>query len=482
MERKTKVIVAAVATIAATTVTIPNLILKPNKSTPTITVPAVIPSDCSRNVSPDLTNFLNSVPDGSNVQFVPNGCYSLNTMLLLDKRNNLTIDGEGSTFKRLTPSNESQTPPPSASNNPMWRTEGGSNITLQNMTIIGNYVPVTRGTPGQGIYTDHGISVQGTNGESILNVTIKNIDGDLVAVDPNVEVACAQFGCDYSKAPPSQNVLVDHLTGSGAGRQCVSSTDVDGFTLQNSTLDNCQQTGYDGEIDVVGEVDRNVKILNNTITNVYFAPISIPVLSYPGLLDTVKNIQISGNTIPHHYDTCYGDIYIGTDPTTSATGIVISDNNFATVGDGITMAATNTEARISNNTIKYEGNGACNNTNFTPPYSTPVRVDLTKNPKVVADKTNTWSGFCCNQDQVGVTTSTTTAPATTVPITTTTLAPLSTTTTTAPRPTTTVGTVQTTTTAAPTTTTTNVSSQISAVLQQIAALLQELNTLMQKGF
>lgn len=367
------------------------------------TAPATIPSDCTRPVEGQIMAFLASVPNGSMVRFPAGACYGQDGTIVLHDRRDLTIDGNGATFKRITPPHRPGDP---NGNNANWRISRGTGVTLENLVIVGNLAPVPRGTPGQGQYTDHGVSIWGAQNISVLRVQVSDVDGEFVAVDPDVEGAA---GSDYSKAAPSRNILVDRLTGTGAGRQCVSSTDVDGLTVRNSNLDNCQQTGFDAEIDVAGELNRNIHFVDNTITNAYFAPISIPVLSFPTAPGTVGNIEIRGNTVPHHPDTCFADVYVGSDLKTTVSGLTIADNHFATIGDGVTITGSDIQAAISGNTISYEGTHACDNPNFTPPYSAPVRRN--DNTKVDVASDNTFTGFCCNQNQAPPTPTASTAPA-----------------------------------------------------------------------
>src|ERR1700730_15470159 len=58
-------------------------------------VPASIPSDCSRDVTPNLLAWIGSVPDGSVLQFARNGCYRIDGTLRIEGRDNLTFGGNG---------------------------------------------------------------------------------------------------------------------------------------------------------------------------------------------------------------------------------------------------------------------------------------------------------------------------------------------------------------------------------------------------
>jgi len=362
----------------------------------TAVVPASIPADCSRAVEGDLMRFLSTVPDGMKVQFPKAGCYGQDRTIVVTDRKNLVIDGGGSTFKRITPPNPTN-PAGENTNNANWRILRSDTVTLRNMTIRGNYEPPPRGTPGQGQYTDHGISVWGGLNHTIVDVAVSNTDGELVGVDADVETAGRLFGGDYAKAEPSRNIVIDRLRGEHASRQCVATTAVDGFTMRDSTIVDCQQTGFDAEVDLQGVVNRNIKILNNTFSGVYFAAIQVPVLSLPGFEGTVGEVEIRGNTMTQAGDTCLPAIYIG-DKRGGITGLTITDNTLLTLGDGIQFngePASAIQGSVSNNTIRRPvDNNVCDNPNFMPPYSTPIRL----NGSPVTVSGNRFENFCCNQN------------------------------------------------------------------------------------
>lgn len=341
--------------------------------------------------------FLTSVPDDASIQFPRNACYGQDQTIVLRDRKGLVVDGNGSTFKRITPPNP-YNPPIPTTNNANWRILRGDGVTLKNMTIRGNYVATPRGSaPAQGQYTDHGISIWAGLNATLVDVSIYDTDGELVGVDPDIETARAQFGGNYAKAAPARNITIDRLRGERAARQCISTTSVDGFVLQNSQVSDCQQTGFDAEIDVEGELNRNIRILNNTFSGTYFGAIQVPVLSFPGFEGTVGRIEIRGNTMTQASDTCFPSILIG-DGRGGAEDVTIADNVLLTIGDGIQfsgMTAGSIGGSVSKNTIrKTVTNAGCDNDKLVPPHATPIRL----NGNSISVTANKFQGFCCEQD------------------------------------------------------------------------------------
>ncbi len=324
-----------------------------------VEVPSSITSDCSRSVEGAITDLLKSVPDGSTVVFERNGCYGQDRTIVLEDRVDLTIEGNGATFQKRVPSD------PSRTNNANWRVAGGRGILLKDLKIRGSYDPPPRGTPGQGQFVDHGISLWGANDTSIVGVDIANVDGECLTADTDV-----RKGTDYRLNPPSRNITVDRLKCAHAGRQGVAATAVDGFTFSNSSIDDTQQNGLDIEIDVEGEVARNVKILNNTFGATWFSKIAIPIGNYPD----VGDVLIQGNTVTRPPDTCYATIYVG-DPRFRIGEITIVDNTLLSLADGVRLVNVDSGEVSRNRIYKVDPGGTgCDNPDLEPPAPMPVRV------------------------------------------------------------------------------------------------------------
>jgi hypothetical protein len=329
------------------------------RRTKTVMVPASIPSDCSAPVEGQIMNFLRSVPDGATVLFPRGACYAEDNTILVADRAHLTLDGQGSTFEQRSPPNLAVV------SNANWRIAGGTSVAIKDVVIRGTYQPPPRGTAGQGQRTDHGISIWGANGVSISDVQISNVDGDCLTADSDI-----RKGTDYRLNPPSRNVTVDRLQCAHAARQGVAATDIDGFTLSNSSIDDTQQTGVDIEIDAPGELARNINILTNTFDGVYFSAVAVPLGNSPD----VGNVTISGNTMVAAPDTCYPAIYVG-DPRFHLRDITISENTIMSLGDGIRVQQVDSGVVRANVIRKSNpGNTACDNPAVSPPQSMPVRL------------------------------------------------------------------------------------------------------------
>lgn len=334
-----------------------------------VVVPPSIAADCSKPVDDELAAFLGKIKDGSTVVFQPNGCYAHNRVITLRARNGITIEGSGATFKKLTTAN-----PGAISLNGHWRLSAGSNLTIQNLKVQGQFAPPPRGTVGQGLNYEHGVAIWGTQGATVRNVEVSNVDGDCVTVDPDIDAAQdPRIGGDYRLVSPSRDVTVDGVTCAHAGRHGFASTHGERITLSNSTFSDIQQNGADVEIDhpagdgKPSEKNNNIKIVGNTFKDFYFSAIAVPIGQSPD----VGNIEMRGNVVLTPSETCYPAVYVG-DARFRLDGIYITENQLITIGDGIRLVGVDS-GEVARNVIRYVGNHACTNSNFTPPTEVPVR-------------------------------------------------------------------------------------------------------------
>jgi hypothetical protein len=314
--------------------------------------------DCSEPVDADLRRFIASAKPGTTLTFPEDGCFLHERTILVADARDITIDGNGSRFKKSTPSDKA-TP-----NNASWRVAGGRGVTLQNMVIEGSFRPVKRGTPGPGGFTDHGVSIWGGRDVMVRGMTITNVDGECATADPDI-----RKGSDYRIIPPSRDVTIDRLTCRHAARQGVAATSVEGFTLSNSTLEDIQQNGVDIEIDVQGELARRIRIVDNVFNGIYFAAIAVPLGNGPD----VGDIVIDGNRMRRASDTCMPAIYLG-DHGYRMGAVTVTDNRLLTLSDGVQMIGVARGTVTGNVIIKTATAGnACDNPNRTPPQGVPVR-------------------------------------------------------------------------------------------------------------
>jgi len=307
-------------------------------STPTITVvdrvfspPASIASDCSRDVADPLRAWLYSLPAGTPaapvvVRFAPGGCYLVNESLFLRSFTNVVFDGNGATFRQVAPTTEPMVlsagvdPYAGSSFSPfavdltlpiapiIWYFDGGSDITLENMTIEGPNAG-QGSTSGGGTMVDSGVELDGVQRALIRNDTIEHVDGDFVTLTGLLDAPSANW--DY----PTTDVSVIDSTFTISGRQGITPEYVDRVSITHNTFDNVAATAIDMESDIVGGCSCNVSVTQNTFSAM--APFLVAAITG----SSVTNFAFTDNTL-----TRGAQMKVELAPALPSSGITIADN------------------------------------------------------------------------------------------------------------------------------------------------------------
>jgi hypothetical protein len=218
------------------------------------TVPGTVASDGSMNVTLRLQAVFDTVPDGGCLDLSPDARFRSNGTLIINSRNNLTINGNGALiFTNVTgPVFHKGNP---TSERPHMGILGGSNITLDGLRIRGPN-PIPR---YNGLYEfEAGVIVSGVDGAVLSNLTISHVYGDFITFSQQGE-------------SPAQNVLVTGGHFHVAGRQGLAfSKSSSNITVQDTTFDGMGRSGIDIELISVDNVVSNVTIQNDTWSNFNF--------------------------------------------------------------------------------------------------------------------------------------------------------------------------------------------------------------------
>lgn len=311
----------------------------PVRQSPT-DVPRAIPSDCSRNVDPELNAFFARVPDGSIVNFPPGGCYAQSQSILLKARAGLTIDGHGSTFRSSAPNDNTKLVP-------NWWLLRSRGITLRNLIAVGNFDDHGPPTPQRGSVTSNaGLSIYGGSDITVSNVVIRHIFGD------GVTLGNSAYFDNTAPAEFPHNVRLDHLDISKAARHCVSASHVTGFWLEDSKLDDCYFHGLDAEKDLITDPLGDVHILRNIFTNYFAVGVVVPIGGHSS--SPVDGIEIRGNRFPTLAIAapCNQAIVVSGYPGQFFSNVVIENNEMLSWKVGIEVGLVLTGS-IRNNRITH---------------------------------------------------------------------------------------------------------------------------------
>jgi hypothetical protein len=301
LRRRSRVLVsvvgaAVVAAAAAGCVGLPS----PPAVTPGLggdqTVPAGIPSDCSRDVTGDLLRWIASVGDGSVLRFTPNGCYRIDGTLRVDNRNDLTFVGNGATFKPLTDGTELGAH--AARARAVFLFTGGHDITLQDLTVRGAK-NLGLNQLGYSLEAQHAFAVGQTQGFHLANVHAYDVYGDFVYIGPytgNVRVenstfdGAARMGWTVNGG---SNIVFDHnmltnIAHAMIDQEPPSTGALDGLTVSNNVFGYGRLFFYN--ISGAAVAVKNVSIVNNVFVN---RPMKIQAAAF----GSITNFTISGNTV-----------------------------------------------------------------------------------------------------------------------------------------------------------------------------------------
>jgi len=288
-------------------------------------------------------------PNGSTVRFPEGQSYAQADTIEVRDRSDLVIDGNGSTFTSSVPND--QTPRPN------WRLLRADRVVLQNMTIIGNFkAEGPRGIQPQNQF-NAGVAVEGGNGVTVRDVVVNDVWGDMVVTLPS---DLSQGGGALSGEVPT-DIHVERLKGRRAARMCVAFTAAKGAWLEDSVLEDCWYSGIDLEIDVAGQPLHDIHILRNTLSGFFISAIAIPFYGNAGDID---DIEIRGNRTLTAQDACWPvlqtkDTRNGRDGGKTATRIVVEDNRFKTITDGILIRDVLSGSVRNNHIERTTANSGC---------------------------------------------------------------------------------------------------------------------------
>ena len=360
-----------------------------------VTVPSSIPADCSSNVQEQIAGFINAQPDGSTINFPPNGCYAQNDRIVVHEKRNLTIDAHGSTFKS------------SAENSgcvlkPNWLLLRGENVRMRNFKIVGNFNPPAGTERGQayavsaatscanGNQFNMGIGIYGGKTIYVTDSDIKQVYGDGIATAQGWYIS--GYASDPRNTPT--DVHIERVTVTTTARHSFAPTSTDGFWLEDSKAVDSYYGGVDAELDSNDQVLRDVHILRNTFAGVAMFHIAVPVAGSRAVRPTnTDGFEIRHNVFkdsPGPQAYCNQSILFGMYPDEPYTfsNVVIDNNTFEDrTGWGVDLNRVTSGSVQHNKDVYRERN--CNWPNGPAPfYSTKAYTSGV----TVADNTPTSAG------------------------------------------------------------------------------------------
>lgn len=240
---------------------------------PTVTVPAAIAANCSRDVTAEVQAFIDATPDGSTLAFGSNACYRIDGTIRIRNRSHLVFEGNHATFKAFTDGSEIGNPT-FIRTRAMWSIFKGTDITLHRIVSVGANPYAGRGDLAyRAIYeAQHAYSILGGGNVTLDGVEAYDVYGDFVNVGPG-----------------SDGVTVRNSTFMRNGRQ--------GWTIngqnvlfENNRISETRRATIDMEPSRPEWTTRNVTIRNNWV-----GPGRLYFLASVGASPVMENITIEHN-------------------------------------------------------------------------------------------------------------------------------------------------------------------------------------------
>ena len=251
------------------------------------TPPASIATDCSTDVGTQLSSEVNGLPPNSTVTLKSGACYLVNSTVLIQNTSGLTVNGNGATLKRTSLM-------PAGQKDPILDLRQNTNLTLNNVKVVGAYNGTNGGASEEGNY---GISMQSNHGVTVSGMNMANVQGDFVFLSPPNDTGGTEL---------NHNVAITGSTFIGAGYHGLTVESVNGLNVSSDIFANMGVDAIDFEVDVANTTfdaqgnaqayaEDNVTIANNTWSDFqddWFASLQG---QSPGVQS--QNVSLTGNTV-----------------------------------------------------------------------------------------------------------------------------------------------------------------------------------------
>jgi hypothetical protein len=241
------------------------------------TVPTSIASDCSRDVTAELSGWFASVPDNSTLTFAPDGCYRVDGTLPIVNRAGLTFEGNNSTFRAVTDGTELVNPTRIRSRS-MWNFVHSTDLVVRNVIVIGAnpYAGIGERAYQPKFEAQHAYLTEGVKRMLMDHVAAYDVYGDFVWVGPGTE-----------------DLTVRNSTFARNGRQ--------GWTIngknivfESNSITDTRRATIDMEPSQRGWASQNIYIRDNDI-----GPGRLFFFASVGAAAPMDNINIIGNRFHH---------------------------------------------------------------------------------------------------------------------------------------------------------------------------------------
>lgn len=241
--------------------------------------PSSIVADCSVNVTVDLQNWINSVPDNATLKFGASACYRIDGTLKFIDRNNLIIDGNNATFKAVTSGRE--LPPRDARTRFHFNFEKGTNLLIRNAIVKGAnpYAGVGDLAYVVDLEAQHAFNIYSVQGLTIENSQAYDTYGDFVYIG-------------NQRGDLSRNITIRNNHFERNGRQAIAVTGGEDILIENNFISQVRRATVDIESNSSEGAVRRFMFRNNDI-----GPGRLLFFANKGADASIEDITFEGNRL-----------------------------------------------------------------------------------------------------------------------------------------------------------------------------------------
>jgi parallel beta helix pectate lyase-like protein len=249
-------------------------------------VPASIDPTGVRDVTAELQAFLDSVPDGSTIDFPAGARYRAEGGVVLENRRGLTLEGHGATI--LATTDGRAVPKPAFVSGSRWPRNrrhllfmGGGDIVVRDLAVKGAH-------PGGGVAEEayvkeleaqHGLEFHGVEGVELDRITVTDVYGDFVYLGANA-------------GSWTRNVRIHDSRFERNGRQGIAITAAENVVIEHNYIGNNRRATLDLEPNSEQGGARHIVLRENTI-----GPGRLFFLASRGRGNNVEDVTIEGNRL-----------------------------------------------------------------------------------------------------------------------------------------------------------------------------------------
>jgi hypothetical protein len=206
----------------------------------------------------ELQARLDATPDGGTLRLKSGAEYLVNGILWIDRRSDLTIEGNGATLHVPEPCGLGCGPNGRGWRRTVWIRDS-SNIQLRNLNVVG---PTGGAVLDPAYEGEHGFIIEGGRDIALRNVTVTHVGGDGFYIIPS-----------KSTGGRTSDVTIDGAVVQDVGRHGMGIIDGDAITLTRSLVDGVRSF-VDIEPHLPTNLVTDVRITHNRVgetRNVFFA-------------------------------------------------------------------------------------------------------------------------------------------------------------------------------------------------------------------